>query len=139
MNVKKLQPGFGDRLKKERKRLGLSQAEFAEKVGLKRITQHFYEKGHSHPNYQYFLKISDFGVDLGYLFFDKKADSQGLELSLNTLKQIFTAVDERCRDKSGNLLPVEQRLEFFSLLCVSISGRDEQSFDLDSMANLLAK
>lgn len=139
MNHYKLQEGFGERLKQERKRLRLSQAQFAEKVGLKRITQHMYEKEQNYPNYRYFRDISDLGVDLSYLLFNKKTDAQGLELSLSTLKDIFSIVDNKCRDKSGNPLSFEDRLEFFILLCVSISGRSEETFEIDNMATLLSR
>jgi len=139
MNNYKLQEGFGERLKLERKRLSLSQAQFAEKVGLKRITQHMYEKEQNYPNYRYFRDISDLGVDLSYLFFNKKADTQRLELSLSTLKDIFSIVDDKCRDESGNPLTFEKRVEFFILLCVSISGRSEETFEIDNIVTLLSR
>ena len=133
----KLQIGFGERLARERKRLKMNQTEFAEKAGIKRVTQHLYEKELSNPNYGYFKKLSELGVDLVYLFFNKKEAPQKPDLSLDTLDEIFTVVDERCRDKKGKPLSLEDRREFFRLLCVSMSGRNENSTSTHDIANLV--
>ena len=137
MSQIKLQSGFGERLARERKRLKMTQAEFAEKADIKRVTQYLYEKELSNPNYEYFKKVSEAGVDLVFLFFNKKEVSQKPDLSLNTLKEIFTVVDERGRNKKGKPLSLEDRLEFFTLLCVSMSGRDESSTSTHDIANLV--
>lgn len=56
------------RLKKERERLGLSQAVFAEKAGVHRNTQIKYESGERYPSSDYLDAISKIGVDVRYLF-----------------------------------------------------------------------
>lgn len=61
-------PTIHARLKKERERLGLSQAAFAERVGIHRNTQIKYESGERYPSSDYLDAISKIGVDVGYLF-----------------------------------------------------------------------
>ena len=65
----------GKRLKQERERLGLSQAEFAQKAGIHRNTQVRYEGGSREPDSDYILKIQDVGVDAGFLFFGRRTDA----------------------------------------------------------------
>lgn len=58
---------FGDRLKSERERLGLSQTAFGEACGIKKLAQLHYEKGDRSPDVIYLEKASGLGVDLYYL------------------------------------------------------------------------
>jgi transcriptional regulator with XRE-family HTH domain len=54
---------LGERLKQERRRLGLTQAEFARLAGVKRRAQFSYEKGSRSPNAGYLLAIEKAGAD----------------------------------------------------------------------------
>lgn len=58
---------FNDRLLEERKRLDLTQAEFAEKAGIVRETQLKYEKGTRTPSVDYLTAIALMDVDVQYL------------------------------------------------------------------------
>ena len=122
--------GFGERLKTERERLGLSQDEFATRAGVKRPTQYLYEVEQNSPNYRYFKAIAEMGVDIQYLLYGKKANPEALDLNLDVLKGIFQAVEECGRDDKGRPLPFDTRLEFYMMLCAAYSGRD--SFDMES-------
>lgn len=64
---------FGARLKGERVRLGLSQAEFAAQGGVKQHAQFQYEKGMRRPNSDYLSAIATVGVDVCYLLTGEKA------------------------------------------------------------------
>lgn len=59
--------GFGDRLREERKRTGLNQADFAKAGGVHRNSQTEYETGKTPPNADYLCAIAQIGVDVGYL------------------------------------------------------------------------
>lgn len=59
---------FSERLKEERERLGLSQTDFGEKCGVKKLAQINYEKGERKPDSDYLQKAHELGVDIGYLF-----------------------------------------------------------------------
>ena len=64
---------FGERLKSERSRLGLNQAEFAALGGVKQHAQFQYEKGMRRPNSDYLSAITAAGVDAYYLLTGEKA------------------------------------------------------------------
>jgi len=57
----------GERLKRERLRLGLSQAELAEKGGVLRGAQIHYESDARKPDVAYLSRIASAGVDVGYV------------------------------------------------------------------------
>ena len=57
----------GERLREERKRLGLSQTEFARVTGVHLNTQSRYEKGDREPDTAYLEAISRAGVDAIYV------------------------------------------------------------------------
>lgn len=61
---------FGKRLKKERERLGMSQAKFAEACGVGKTAQFNYERGKRVPSSSYMIAASRLGVDAGYIFGD---------------------------------------------------------------------
>lgn len=56
----------GERLKEERKRLGLSKVDFANVLGIHRNTQGNYEAGRE-PPVPYLLAIQELGVDIAYV------------------------------------------------------------------------
>src|SRR3989344_6865309 len=58
---------FASRLKEERKRLGITQAKFAQLAGVHRNTQINYEAGLRAPEVDYISAIEKFGVDTAYL------------------------------------------------------------------------
>lgn len=60
-------PGFGQRLKEERKRLKLSQTQLAEIGGIQRLAQLQYESEATSPTTRYLSAIASAGVDLSYL------------------------------------------------------------------------
>ncbi len=59
--------GFGERLREERKRLGLNQGQLAEIAGCQRLAQLQYENESSVPTIRYLNAIAAAGVDLAYL------------------------------------------------------------------------
>lgn len=59
--------GFGQRLKEERKRLKMSQADFAQIGGCKRLAQLQYEAETTAPTTRYLNAIAAAGADLAYL------------------------------------------------------------------------
>lgn len=58
---------FGERLRRERSRLGLSQTEFAALGAVKQRAQYQYEKGLRRPNSDYLSAIAAAGVDVSYV------------------------------------------------------------------------
>ncbi|MFL9926642.1 helix-turn-helix transcriptional regulator [Herbaspirillum lusitanum] len=58
---------LGQRLKEERKRLALTQPEFALAGGVEKATQINYEQDKRAPNTDYLVAIAGIGVDIGYV------------------------------------------------------------------------
>ena len=65
--------GFGVRLREERKRLGKTQAEFAEAGQVGRLAQIQYEAEATTPTTRYLSNIAVAGADLSYLMFGTRA------------------------------------------------------------------
>lgn len=59
---------WGERLKEERERLGLSQAAFAERCCVGRTAQYNYEREEREPGLLYLKRAEVLGVDLLYVF-----------------------------------------------------------------------
>lgn len=72
---------FSERFRMERKRLNLSQNEFAALGGLRKNAQISYEGGYKSPTAAYLLKLVEIGVDVGYLF-------HGIRTNLNTSPEL---------------------------------------------------
>jgi len=89
----------GDRIREERKRLGLSQAAFATKVGVHRRTQVNYESGERKPDTEYLEALALAGGDIGYVLtgeseFDRL---QAYKLALDAMRfelELFSEHDE---------------------------------------------
>lgn len=103
---------FGARLASERKRLGLTVADMAERCGIKSTSQYLYEKGDRYPNAAYLEEAFSIGVKPEALF-NSLADSK-LPLSKHQLKVAFFEADSDCRDEKGRPLDVTHRFEHFT-------------------------
>ena len=64
---------FFDRLKEERKRLGLNQDDFAALGGVKKGAQFNYENGSRAPDSDYLTAVAAAGVDVFYLLTGERA------------------------------------------------------------------
>lgn len=127
---------FGERLRGERERLGLSQLSFAEIGGVKRTTQHLYETGVRVPDLHYLDRIRAAGVDLGYLVLSERlapARQEALTIGHATLTALYKLVDEFCLDSEGVLLPLETRLRFFQMLCASVGHLHGKDADINAL------
>lgn len=58
---------FGDRLRQERTRLGLTQEAFAAIGGVKKLAQINYEQGKTLPDAGYMVALAGMGVDISYV------------------------------------------------------------------------
>lgn len=78
---KRLSPGFGQRLKEERERLGMSQTQFGEIGGVARLAQRQYESEATSPTIRYMTAIVEAGVDANYVLFGIKSVVKTLSAS----------------------------------------------------------
>lgn len=134
LNQKVKPLAFGERLRSERDRLGLSQLSFAELGGVKRTTQHLYETGVRVPDIHYLERIQTGGVDLTYLVLGKRLPTHdGLNISHSTLTALYRLVDEFCVTSEGVLLSLDTRLRFFQMLCSAVGHLRGEDADIDSL------
>jgi transcriptional regulator with XRE-family HTH domain len=68
----------GKRLKEERERLGISQADFATACGVGRTAQFNYESGKRSPDGDYLNAAGEFGIDVGYVLFGERSTPNNL-------------------------------------------------------------
>ena len=126
-------PGFGDRLREERKRLGLNQDEFAERAGIKRLAQLQYEKEIREPRTSYLAALGAIGVSLGYVLFGKRPSDRGLapEAVRRIEKRTFDLIDEYAAAQCNGVLSSDERFVLFEVMrahCIQseLNGRDSQ-------------
>ncbi len=93
---------LASRLKKERERLGLSQAEFAKMLGIHRNTLVRYENGIREPDSGFIARAGDSGVDVGYLMSGRKTDAISMH-RLGTIR-VLPLIAERAGLNSNALL-----------------------------------
>lgn len=109
-------PGFGLRLRQERQRLGLTQAEFAAKASINRVSQIFYEKGKNWPPREYIESISALGVDLIFLLHGQRLGAIiEAALDLTLLTDIFQTLDDM-EVECGTRLPPQVRAKIFAAI-----------------------
>jgi transcriptional regulator with XRE-family HTH domain len=88
-----------DRLRQERVRLGLTQAEMGLIGGVKTPTQSMYERSASSPTWDYLDAIAQAGVDVSYVLFGKKSsmhqtlDENIVRAALQALRNVSKELD----------------------------------------------
>lgn len=109
---------FHQRLAAERKRLGMTQREFAEACGVKPPTQFLYEKGDRSPSAAYLSKALRCGVNLAALFYGDEDLPTGSALPPAEAVKLYIDCDQMCRDQEGRLLDLEERASVFKDLYI---------------------
>lgn len=107
--------GFGQRLREERKRLGLNQQQLAEVAGCQRLAQLQYENDASVPTIRYLNAISLAGVDLAYLVLGIRFGTATLsdEQALHIEDKVFDLIDKCAKSQpDGKLSPDSHKMLF---------------------------
>ncbi len=135
------EPGFGARLREERKRLGLNQGEFAERAGVKRLAQSQYELEIREPRLSYFAAIGTLGANLYFLFYGKKTLGPPLsdDETRSIEKRVFDVIEDYVAKKCAGTLSSESRYVLFEVMrahCVR-AAMEGRSVD-DGLAGFLA-
>ncbi|MFA8392099.1 helix-turn-helix domain-containing protein [Burkholderia ubonensis] len=88
---------IGNRLKEERMRIGLSQAEFAALGGLGKQAQLNYESGTRSPDANYLAALMKVGVDVLYVIGGSRADPASMPEEEQDLLREFRQLDSRAK------------------------------------------
>jgi transcriptional regulator with XRE-family HTH domain len=116
-SISGIPPGFGQRLKEERKRLNMSQADFAEIAGCQRLAQLQYESEATAPTTRYLSAIGAAGVDLSYLILGLRF-GQGIltpEQALNVEDKTFEWIEQCAQRLPDGKLGTETYKMLFKL------------------------
>lgn len=129
---------IGERLRTERRRLGMSQEAFAKAGGLRRTTLYQYEHGDRRPSLDYLLNWARVGLDLHFVMTGKRMirPVSDIRLSEQELARIFSLVNTYARDSRGRALAVEHQQELLCQLCRVASHEAEQQVDWEEIENL---
>lgn len=126
-------PGFGQRLREERNRLGLSQEEFADLAGIKRLAQSQYEHEVREPRLSYLAALVSQGINLDYLLYGKTSSDAALptEETRRIEKKVFDLIEEYVSSHCGGALTSEGRYVLFEVMrshCIQaeLNGRSGQ-------------
>lgn len=111
-------PGFGLRLKEERKRLRLNQAELAQIGGIGRLAQLQYESEATAPTTRYLSAIGAIGVDLVYLVANIRleADGLGLEQRERVERRAFEWVETCAETQTSGKMSAEARHILYKII-----------------------
>lgn len=95
---------FGARLREERKRLGLKQAEFAALVGTDVPKQSLCENGHRQLRAGYLARIEPAGVDLLYVLTGRRSEGVPLGENASAFLAAYLELPEELRERVERLV-----------------------------------
>lgn len=110
---------LGERIKKERERLGHTQEEWASHTGVHRNTQAKYEKGDAVPDINYLSAIDELGADIGFVLTGEKtiyrtlSDEQDAECLM--IEKIVELTEDAIM-RGGYLLSNQKKARVISML-----------------------
>lgn len=108
---------FGQRLRAERERLGLSQTALASIAGIRRLAQSLYEKETSSPNVRYLSAIGSAGLNLEYILFGRIPSDTPLmaDEAYQVEGEAFRLVEEFVQKQPGSQMGAEGRFALFQV------------------------
>lgn len=113
----------GNRLKEERKKLGLTQAQAAEKCGVSGRMWGDYERGISQPKTELFFQFEKAGIDVQYVMHGRRDEAAAMP-SENTLTTEEQALLAQFRQLNG-----EGKTAIFSMLNALLPKKAASSTD----------
>lgn len=131
-------PGFGSRLREERDRLGLTQAQLAVAAGVQRLAQGQYENEVRSPTVRYLAAIGEKGIDLSYVLFGRKTLLSSEE-TRSVEKQVFELVEKYALVQPDRKLGAEARYAMFEFLRAYLTTGDRRSGIPLDPAELIAR
>lgn len=105
----------GERIKEERQRLGLTQADFGDRAAVSKRTQVNYEQGKRSPDAEYLLGLAMAGADVLYIVTGERKPAAPDAFNDGLAWQILVVMEEALLAKRKRLTP-NKKGELFRLL-----------------------
>ncbi len=141
MNEKPLTPkSFGQRLREERLRLGLTQEELADAAGVQRATVYQYEKGSRRPSLDFLIELLPVGLSWRYMMFgDRRVfDTEEYRMvDADLAVELHMLVDRYGVDSKGRLLQSEHRNALFAQLVEMAINLKKDEVDTGALTEVL--
>lgn len=130
---------LGKRLRQERERLGLTQADLADAAGVKRITVYQYEKGDRRAKLDFLLSVERLGVSFEYVVRGRRPSPKRLRqfIDARLASELFDLVDRYAVDSKGRSLHRDSRQALFDSLVSMATNLDRSQVDRIAIDNLL--
>lgn len=125
--------GYGERLRGERQRLKMSQAQFAEMAGVSRATQAYYELEQRVPDLNYLGTIAG-QVDVLFIMTGERNAHQPKKVDASVIEDILNAIEDWASE-SGRRLTNERRSELVAVFLEQ--ALDKGRIDTDWMGKML--
>lgn len=109
---------FGDRLREERLRIGMTQAELAEAAGVKRNAQMNYESGARAPDKTYMANVMKAGIDMIYVLSGIRSNGDVQEALTRRevqLLDVFRELDEDNQEQVIVIMDAMLHRQYFPL------------------------
>lgn len=103
--------GYGERIKEERQRLKLTQADFAKLAGVSRQSQANYEVEEREPGALYLINLYD-QVDVPYILTGRRSSTGGIDPKV--VEAILNAIDGWA-DETKRKIPQDIKAELLAL------------------------
>lgn len=122
MNISdsKLAPSFPERLRLERKRMGLSQDEFGKLGNVSKTAQYLYESARNWPTLEYLEALRMGGVDVAYIASGVRSTHQTVDWPI--LKNAFLLVHHSLAMNQEVSFTPEQLFEAYKALVDASTG-----------------
>lgn len=124
-------PGLGLRLRGERERLGFTQEQLAEQLGVARRTVINHETEFHPVTVEVLNKLDELGADCFYILFGRRFLEFSVPLDPALLEKVLGWADVLCRDRKGQPFPQRHISRFiaeaYTYLAGERSGTDDQA------------
>lgn len=132
-------PDIGVRLREARKRLGLSQDELAQRLGISRRSVINYEAETNPVLLEFLDQLAQLGADIQYILFGNTNPNQGQTLDVSTLEEALDWADTLCVDSRGRPFSSERKARFVCRIYEYLTARKIAESSQDDVKGALEK
>lgn len=132
-------PGLGLRLREERERLGFTQEQLAEQLGVARRTVVNHETEFHPVTVEVLNKLDELGADCFYILFGRRFLEFSVPMDPALLEKVLGWADVLCRDRKGRPFSQGHIARFVAEAYAYLAGEGSDSDDHTKVEMALAK